>query len=162
MLFSLSGWRSGLLLRNFSSSLLRDIPEKGSIKICSSHRAWSPQRASLPRLLRLLLPPTEKKSLQNISSSLKRKVQDEPGKLSWKSQLLFLTLKWRTLKGEHHRIDFFYYLFSDATLKELGKWRLNQAEKVGTDILKWQWSFLIATAAVPAKPGQQSSQHDAY
>lgn len=142
-LFSLSGWRSELLLRDFFSYLLRHIPEKGNEKDpllsqgSGSIRSWSAQVAEVSSAT-CRKKKKEKKSLQNNPLPIPQKwsVQEEPGKLARKSQLLFLTLKQRTLKGEHRRNDFFYIyiLFSEATLKEDGKRSWNQAEYMGMHV----------------------------
>lgn len=96
--------------REISSSFLRHTPENNDAKIPPSYRAGALQGASLPKLLRFLLPPAEqqKKSLQSNTLPIpqEQRVQGEPGKLAMKFHFFLLTQR-----GYHQRTDFFFFIF---------------------------------------------------
>lgn len=96
--------------REISSSFLRHTPENSDAKIPPSYRAGALQGASLPKLLRFLLPPAEqqKETLQSNTLPIpqQQRVQGEPGKLAMKFHFFLLTQR-----GYHQRTDFFFFIF---------------------------------------------------
>lgn len=161
MLFGLSEWKSGLLQRNFSSFLLRNIPEKGNAKIPSSHRPWALQGASLPRLLSFLPLPAEKKKKKEFTgqpsphpskTEFKRSLGSWPGKASSFSSP-FLNQGWASGEPWRESVGELRFFICRSNPERSQQEKLESGWESGDGCLKWQRSFSIA-AVVPAKPGQ--------
>lgn len=161
-LFSLSGWRSGLLLRDFFSYLLRHIPEKGNEKDpllsqgSGSIRSWSAQVAEVSsatcrkkkkRKKKFTEQPSPHPSKVERSRGAWEVGQEKPAPLPHPEA--------ENPEGRASEKWFFLYIYfifrSNPERRRQAK--LESGWVHGDACLKWQRSFSTA-AAVPAKPGQ--------